>query len=92
MTEHPAVTALRDRAIAFQRKHKTDVSFCTDAHTFARGKNPGVLVAIARPDIAYVIAIDAAEFTWEEQLMFANLMGFPDAVKPSAMERLTTTK
>lgn len=87
--EHPAVVALRDRAVKRQKATGHALTFYTDATTFARGKKPAVLVALANRCSSMVLAIDAAEFDYNEQIAMANLFGFPDQPPPNALERLT---
>lgn len=56
-----AVERVRARALALLGPgHR--LSLASDADTFARGKRPAVLLAVARPGWSVVIAIDASEY------------------------------
>ena len=80
---HPAAARLRARAEA--RATRTNaLAIYTDATTFARGRFPATLVAIARETgYAIVLAIDNSEFGPEQQMA---MMGLKEAHKPAPIE------
>ncbi len=69
-----AVEAVRARAIALLLEGDRQLALASDAQTYARGKVPAVLLAIARPTGSVVLAIDASEFNGLDVL---KLAGFP---------------
>ncbi len=78
-----AAEALRLRAHAALRPG-ADVAFLTEQFTYPKGDKPDcVLVAIARPGVCTVLAIDASEFDTAAQLDLAARCGFSEAPKPS---------
>ena len=63
------------------------LAFATDAMTYAKHKRPTVLLAIARPEVSFVMAFDAVEFDLAAQLDLAKLCGFEMAPVETAMEK-----
>lgn len=80
-----AVEAVRAKAIALLVPG-LKLALATDADTFARGKRPSVLVAIARPEYSVVVAIDASEY---DGVAIAVAAGFPLPPRRTAQQVLT---
>lgn len=66
-----AVDAVRARAILLLGPDR-ELGLVSDADTYAGGKKPAVLLAIARPGWSVVLAIDAGEWNGLDVLKLAG--------------------
>jgi hypothetical protein len=77
---------LRDRAEAMA-KPGAELTFATDSDTDGTDYAGKVLLAIAKPGVCAVLTIDKAEYTLAGAIRLGELLGFPQAQPPAAIER-----
>lgn len=72
---HPAVERVRAKALALWRPGNR-YSIATDPNTFARGKRPSVLIAIATASESIVLAMDVADWMDPAEMAAVMIMEF----------------
>jgi len=88
MTAPSIARILRDRAEAMLRPGD-EFAFASDSNTDGTDYDGKVLLALTIPRIgfSFVLQIDQAEYPLDAAVRLGNLLGFPNAEKPSAIER-----
>jgi len=95
MSENQAVEAVREKALVAWRRDKTQrFSFQCDAYTYANGKRPSVLVAIATKAGSVVMAADMADWLDPQETMVEMILSFMGlkSADPTAMQKAVEQK
>lgn len=90
-TEHPAVTAVRTKALGFF-KPNDKYAIANDPYTFARGKKPAVLLAIVTRKGSLVLAVDETDWLDKQEMVAVMMLEFMGCTPPTAMEKAVEQK